>query len=115
MGMERDVELLLTERMAAIEERITHLAREVARGFKQQAEALDEITVQVKQTNGRVNALERENEVRAAVRKAAESAGVATSAVITIGHLKWWIAIAMGSGSFAVGVTLWILRTAGKL
>lgn len=116
--MERDVELQLTQRMASIEATITGFAKDVTRRFDEQGQALDDIREQTTLTNGRVNRLEQDNAVREALAKvpaAPSQVPVVASSVITLSDLKWWIAIAMGSGGFAVSVTLWILKMAGKL
>lgn len=116
--MERDVELQLTQRMAAIEATISGFAKDVTRRFDEQAVSLAEIEDQVKRTNGRVNVLEQDRAVREAMAKvpaSSQSVPVVASSVITLSDLKWWIAIAMGSGGFAVSVTLWILKMVGKL
>jgi len=117
-GMDRDVELELTRRMASLEATLTGFAKDVTRRFDDADESLSEIKTQVLATNGRVTKLERENAVRTAIAQSApggRSGAASVVGVITLAELKWWIAIAMGSGTFAVSVTLWVLKVAGKL
>ncbi|ODS54700.1 MAG: hypothetical protein ABS36_11080 [Acidobacteria bacterium SCN 69-37] len=114
----RDVEMELTQRLASLEATLAGFAKDVSRRFDAADENLTEIKTQVTRTNGRVNDLERINAVREALAKVespSRAVEVGSTSVITITDLKWWIAIAMGSSTVAVSVTLWVLKIAGKL
>ena len=81
---------------------------EVTRRLDTQGAQLRSIDEQVQKTNGRVTALETVNTVRSA------SAGK-TVGVVTLSDLKFYVAVAIGSGTMAVAVTLWVLKVADKL
>lgn len=101
--MERDVELQLTSQMAAMEAMLAGFAKDVTR-------RLDRIETQTTLTNGRVSSLERVNASAVAV-----SSAVLKPRPVGLSDLRLYLTIAIGSGTMAVGVVLWVLKVAGVL
>jgi len=97
--MERDVELQLTAQLATLES----IARDITR-------RLERIETQTTLTNGRVSALEQANASAVAV-----SSAIAKPRPLGLTDLKLYLTIAIGSGTMAVGVVLWVLKVAGVL
>lgn len=83
--------------------------QEMNRRFEEQHAVLNRVEEQVRITNGRVTALETVNKVKDA------TSGQPTVGVVTLAQLKFYAALAIGSGSMAVAVTLWVLKMAGKI
>jgi len=93
------VELQLTAQFATLE----NMARDTTR-------RLERIETQTTLTNGRVSALEQANASAVAVAAAAMK-----PRPVGLSDLRLYLTIAIGSGTMAVGVVLWVLKVAGVL
>ena len=101
--MERDVELQLTSQIATMEAMLAGFAKDMTR-------RLERIETQTTLTNGRVSALEQSNASAGAV----AAAGLKPRP-LGLSDLRLYLTIAIGSGTMAVGVVLWVLKVAGVL
>lgn len=99
----------LTTAVASLQATASSGFAEMNRRFEEQNSVLERVEEQVRITNGRVTALETVNKVKDA------QSGQPTVGVVTLSQLKFYAALAIGSGSMAVAVTLWVLKMAGKI
>lgn len=101
--MERDVEMELTQRLSSLEATLLGFAKDTTR-------RLERIEDQTTKTNGRVDKLEQVN-----ARRDGQDEIVLKPRPLSLADLRLYVAIAIGSGTMAVGVVLWVLKSAGAL